>query len=183
MKKTTIAVIALLFCTLLSFFNCKNETSDNGIKFIPRDSYIVDFRNGVTIYRDKISKKVMNGYYIVGDSSKKWEEFSVKEGLLNGDYIVYHNNGKKFTHSKYFKGKLHGEDLLYYSSGKLKKFSAYDRGNLIGKVTEYYEGGQVRSESRMKDGEITSSLIFNETGDLISKIYVKNNEKIIQEFK
>lgn len=183
MKKTTIAVIALLFCTLLSFFNCKNETNDDGIKFIPRDSYIVDFRNGVTIYRDKISKKVMNGYYIVGDSSKKWEEFSVKEGLLNGDYIVYHNNGKVFTHSKYFKGKLHGEDLLYYSSGKLKKFSAYNTGKIYGKIIEYYEGGQVRSESKMKDGEVYSSLIFNESGDVISKIYVKDNMKITQEFK
>ncbi len=183
MKKTTIYVTALLFCTLLSFFNCNKEVKDEGPKFISRNSYFIDFHNGVSIYRDNISRKIMNGYYIVGDSSKKWEELSVKDGLLNGDYIVYHNNGEKFTHSKYYKGTLHGEDLLYYTSGKLKKFSAYDKGKRFGKVIEYYEGGQVKSESRIKNDEVISSLIFDETGDLVSKIYTKENNRITQEFK
>ncbi|SFZ90311.1 Antitoxin component YwqK of the YwqJK toxin-antitoxin module [Flaviramulus basaltis] len=183
MKTPTIAIKALLFCTLLSFFNCNNKATNEGIKLIPRNSYFIDFHKGISIYRDNISRNVMDGYYVIGDESKKWEEFYVKQGVLNNDYIVYHNNGEKYTHSKYHNGVLHGEDLLYYISGKLKKFSAYNRGELYGKVIEYYEGGQVRSESSIKNEKVISSSVFSETGDLISKMYTKDNKSITQEFK
>lgn len=183
MKTPTIAVKALLFCALLSFFNCNNKATDEGIKLIPRNTYFIDFYQGVSIYRDNISRDVMNGHYIVGDESKKWEEFHVKDGILNGDYIQYHNNGEKYTHSKYSNGVLHGEDLLYYVSGKLKKFSAYNRGVVYGKVIEYYEGGQVRSESNIKNEKVIASVIFSEAGDMISKMFTKDNNSITQEFK
>ncbi len=183
MKKSTTALKTLLLCAFLSLFNCKNEVKNEGPNFIPRDSYSIYSHNGKNIYRDNTTKNVMDGYYIVGDSSKKWEEFTVKQGVLYGDYIVYHNNGKTFTHSKYYDGQLHGEDLQYYMSGKLKKFSAYNKGIQYGKVIEYYEGGQVRSESRKKNDEIVSSMVFDENGNLTSKISVKNNLKTIKTYK
>lgn len=183
MKKSTITLKALFLCAFLCLLNCKTEVKNEGPKFIPRDSYSIYSHNGKKIHRENSAKTIMDGHYIVGDSSKRWEEFTVKQGVLNGDYIIYHNNGKVFTHSKYYNGKLHGEDLLYYMSGKLKKFSAYNRGVPYGKIIEYYEGGQVRSETRKKNDEVISSLVYDEKGNLTSKISAKNNTKTIRVYK
>ena len=125
----------LLFCALLSLFNCNDKASKNSSEptTIPRNSYFVDNYKGVKVYRDNMTREPLDGYFIVGDGIIKWEEFHIKEGLLYGDYIFYHQNGEKFMHSVYRNGKLSGEEKTYFLSGKLKKVSSYKNGKLNGK--------------------------------------------------
>ncbi|GAA3643397.1 toxin-antitoxin system YwqK family antitoxin [Flavivirga jejuensis] len=185
MNLPTTTARVLLFCALFSLFNCNNKTSKDPSEpnYIPRNWYFVDSYNGVKVYRDNISREPLDGYFIVGDEMTKWEEFHIKEGLLYGKYVFYHQNGKKFMHSNYSKGKLHGEERTYFPNGKLKKVSNYTNGILNGKVTCYFENGKVLSESEMKDDKPVTSLTYNDSGDIESKMFIKDGRNITQSLK
>src|SRR6056300_443699 len=95
-------LVTLTLLIILGFYyNCKNETDNNNFKLIERNSYFIDSYNGISVYRNNENRKPMSGYFVVGDKFKKWEEFKVKEGILNGAYIIFHNNGKIFSQSHY----------------------------------------------------------------------------------
>ncbi len=175
----------LLFCVLLSLFSCNGKGSENNNEpiYIPRNSYFVDSYDGIKVYRDNIYRKPMNGHFIVGDKTIKWEEFYIKEGLLYDDYIFYHQSGEKFMHSMYNKGKLHGEEKTYFLSGKLKKVSNYKQGLLHGKTISYFENGQVLAESEFKEDQRITSITYNHDGDIESKMFIENGKSITQSIK
>lgn len=163
-------------------FNCKQKEAKNDYDFelLPRDSYVVDSHNGIGVYRLKDGKVPMDGYYVIGNKTSKWEEFSVKEGLLNGDYIVFHSNGEIYSHAQYKNGKLHGEEKLYSLNGKLKTLKTYSDGVLYGKTLGYFENGQLQSESTIKDEEVIESVSYNSIGDIVSQMFIKDGLKITQ---
>lgn len=185
MNLPTTTVRVLLFCALFSLFNCNNKASKDHTEpnYIPRNSYFVDSYNKVKVYRDNSTREPMDGYFIVGNKTTKWEEFHIKEGLLYGDYVFYHQNGEKFMHSSYKRGKLHGEEITYFSSGKLKKVSNYKNGLLNGKVISYFENGQILSESVLKDNQPITSISYNDTGDIESKMFIEEGKNITQSIK
>lgn len=181
--KTFSKIFSFLLIVLL--FDCKNhDNSDKSdFKLIPRNSYFTDNYNGVSVYRDNETRKLMDGYYIVGDKTTKWEEFNVTKGVLNGDYIIFHNNGNVFSQSKYLKGKLHGEEKTYTLSGVLSKASNFSHGIRFGKDVSYFENGQVRSESQIKDEDIIESTTYNLIGEIESQMFIKDGRKITQNIK
>lgn len=162
--------------------NCKNnnKSNTNDFEFIPRNSYFIDNYNGISVYRSNDTKKPMDGYFVVGDKFKKWEEFNVKKGVLHGDYIVHHSNGKKFSHAIYNNGKLHGEEKTYYLSGELKHVKTYKHGKLFGKSIGYFENGQIQSESKIKDENIVESTRYTIIGEIESQMFIKDGRKITQ---
>ena len=125
----------------------------------------------------------MDGYFIVGDKVNKWEEFNLTEGVLNGDYIIFHNNGKVFSHSNYLKGKLHGEEKTYTITGVLSKVSNFSHGIRFGKDLSYFENGQLRSESKIKNEEIIESVTYDIIGEIESQMFIKDGRKITQNIK
>ncbi|WP_248724474.1 hypothetical protein [Seonamhaeicola sp. ML3] len=120
---------------ILCFSSCKNTNENKDMSFTlkGRNSYFVDSHNGISVYRDNDTRKPLNGYYVIANESTKWEEFDVDNGVLNGDYIIYHNNGNKFSEAKYVKGKLHVEEKTYSLTGALSKVSNYSHGVLYGR--------------------------------------------------
>lgn len=182
-SKTTIRIFNFLLIILL--FSCKNseKSSTSDFKLIPRNSYFIDNYNGISVFRDNETRKPMDGYFVVGDKFTKWEELNLKKGVLNGDYIVFHNNGNMFSHSKYINGKLHGEEKTYTLSGVLSKVSNFNHGVKIGKDLSYYENGQIQSESKIENEEIVESISYNIIGEIESQMFIKDGRKITQQIK
>ncbi|AUP79560.1 toxin-antitoxin system YwqK family antitoxin [Flavivirga eckloniae] len=185
MNLPTTTARVMLFCALFSLFCCnKKEAKDYSVpSYIPRNSYFVDNYQGVKVYRDNISREPLDGYFIVGNETTKWEEFRIKEGLLFDDYIFYHQNGEKFMQSKYRNGKLNGEEKTFFPSGKLKKISKYVDGKLDGKAISYFESGQVLTESEMKDDKPLASITYNDKGDIESRMFIVDGKSITQTLK
>lgn len=177
MKKTL-----CLFLLSLIFIACKNQTekTDKSFTFIEQGQYVVDSYNGHSIYRDKKNKKIMDGYYVVGNELTKWEEFSVKEGLLDGDYLLFHNNGEIFSHAIYSKGKKHGAEKTYYPSGTLKKTVMYANDVITGTVETYFESGQVATKATYKDGKSVESSAYDILGNIVSQTFIKDGRTITQ---
>lgn len=158
----------------------KNVDSSQDFELLPRNSYFVDSHNDIGIYRLNDSKKVMNGYYVIGDKISKWEEFNVINGVLNGDYIIFHSNGEIYSHSQYKKGKLHGEEKFYSLSGNLQKLNTYKFGQLYGKKLRYYDNGQLQSESKVEDEEVVESITYNQIGEITSQMFIEDGLQIRQ---
>lgn len=176
LKKIFTVLLISLLCT------CK-KTDESSFNLIPKNSYSTDSYNGISIYRDNETRKLMDGYYIVGNKVSKWEEFNVKDGILNGDYIIFHNNGNIFSESKYLKGKLHGEEKTYSLSGVLSKVRNFSHGILYGKDLNYFENGQIKSESKIKDEKTIESITYNIIGEIESQMFIEDGRKITQKIK
>ncbi|WP_298237308.1 hypothetical protein [uncultured Algibacter sp.] len=193
-KESTFNIMVLKLAKLQYFFlgcliivssSCKQEPKDKASEFelLPRNSYYVDSYNDIGIYRFNDSNKVMDGYYVIGNKTSKWEEFSVKEGVLNGDYIIFHSNGEIFSHSQYLNGKLHGKEKMYSLSGKLKSLKTYKQGVPYGKKITYFESGEIQSESMYENEQIIESTSYNIIGEIVSQMFIKEGRKITQQIK
>ncbi|MFH4969365.1 hypothetical protein V8G61_14260 [Gaetbulibacter sp. M240] len=180
-----ISNLLVIIWLTLSVFSCKKaeESSDEDFKLIPRNSYYTDNFNGIGVYRDSKSHELMDGYYVVGDKFQKWEEFEVKKGILNGDYLVFHSNGEIFSIGEYKDGKLHGKKKTYYLNGTLKTEASYAYGKLYGTKITYTENGSVQTESKVKDEEVVESLTYDAIGEIQSQMFIKNGRKITQQVK
>ena len=184
--KNKISYIALILLATISvcFISCKHEKDkdDGSFTFIAKDEYFVEY-SSLDIYRDAETKKTLNGYYIVGKGLTKWEEFNVKNGILNGEYLFYHPNGNVSIRSKYDKGKIHGEEFYYYPSGTIQKKHTYVNEVIHGEEIHYYEGGQIKSRSEFKNGKSDSSTNYDLVGNITSQRFVKDGMSITQMIK
>jgi len=170
---------------LLIVSSCKQPISkpDLSFVFLERNSYNTSSVNGLTIYRLNDKGKLMDGYYVVGNELVKWEEFEVDNGLLNGDYIIFHPNGEIYSHSKYLNGKQNGEEKIYFLSGKLKSLKTYRHDVLVSEVLEYFESGQVRTKSKIENGEIIESVTYDLIGTIINQMFIKDGYTIHQKIE
>lgn len=184
LKDIVTKVLVITFFVLFIVFGCKEKQEiDLSFTLMPRDSYYTNFKQGIEIYRLNDSKKLMDGYYVIGNKSTKWEEFNVKKGVLNGDYIVFHPNGKKLSESKYINGVKHGEERVYYPSEKLKRIKQYKNNAPYGKSISYFESGQIQTEAIIKEEETIESVTYNIIGQIESQMFIKDGRKISQNIK
>ncbi len=170
--------IVLSLCCSCNF--SKDNTKDDSFTFIGRNAYTTNSYNGMEYYRLNKTKEFMDGYYVVGNEVSKWEEFEVKKGLLNGDYIVFHPNGEIFSKTQYGNGKRDGLELNYSAVGVLIKKSTYKNDILIGSQYSYFDNGKIRSESKYKDGKRIETLNYNLLGHITSQSFIKDGRTITQ---
>ncbi len=164
-----------------SFHSCDSKKAsdsnkDDSFTFIERDSHNTSNYNGLIYYRRNGEKEFMGGYYVVGNTLNKWEEFELKKGLLNGDYIIYHPNGNMLSNAKYSNGKRHGEELTYTLEGALFKKRVYKNDVLVDKAFTYYENGKVKSESKIKDGEIYETVWYDDIGNINAQLFTRDGK-------
>jgi hypothetical protein len=179
-KTFSILLFSFTFCILL---NCKEEKTELAYRFIERNSYFIDSYNGISVYRDNKTRNPMNGYIVVGDKLRKWEEFKLNNGILNGDYIVFHENGKMFSKTNYLNGKIDGDDKKYYLSGAIKTVDLYKNGVKYGNSKEYFESGQIRYESKIENEEVIESTTYDIIGNIVSQMFIKDGKTIAQNIK
>lgn len=175
-------VILITTCSLL-FFGCKNsgkDKKDESFTFIERNAYTINTYNGLAYYRLKGSQEFMDGYYVVGNELSKWEEFEFKEGILDGNYIIFHPNGEIFSHTQYSNGKKHGEELMYFPDGVLNSKSTFNNDILVGSKYTYFESGKIQSESKIEDGESLETQYFDLLGNIISQSFIRDGRTITQ---
>ncbi|WP_299108592.1 hypothetical protein [uncultured Winogradskyella sp.] len=181
MKK--IKQIIILTVTSLFFLCCNSsgkDKKDESFTFIEKGSYTINTYNGLAYYRLNKTKEFMDGYYVVGNEMSKWEEFEFKEGLLNGDYIIFHPNGEMFSHTQYSNGKKHGEESMYFPDGVLNSKSTFNNDILTGSKFTYYETGKIQSESKIEDGESVETQHFDLLGNIISQSFIRDGRTITQ---
>ena len=150
---------------------------------IEKNSYFIDSYNGISVYRDNETRKPLNGYYVVGDKFKKWEEFKVENGILNGTSIVFHDNSEIFSEAIYLNGKLNGEEKIYSLSGKLKTLNTFKNGIKYGKSLGYFESGELKSESKIKNENVIESVNYDVIGNIESQMFIKEVKRITQYIK
>ncbi len=161
----------------------KNENKeDQSFTLISKDDFFVEY-GSYEIYKDAKTKKVLNGYYVIGNGLVKWEEFNVENGVLNGIYLFYHNNGNISIKSNYVKGKLQGEEIYYYPSGAIQQKHSYKNGVILGLQTHYYEGGQKKTESKYINGKSNESTSYDLVGNITSQSFLKDGLSIRQQIR
>jgi len=175
--------IVLFFFPFFLFLNCKKEKTELAYRFLEKNSYFIDSYNGISVYRDNETSKPMTGNIMVIDKLRKWEEFKLNNGILNGEYVVYHENGKMFSNTTYLNGKINGEDKKYYLSGALKNVDLYKNGVKYGKSKEFFESGQIRCELKIENEEVIESISYDIIGNIVSQMFVKDGRTITQNIK
>ena len=110
----------------------------------------VDFND--LVYRDgfwyeKFSNKPFNGKVIGRHQGK------IKNGLNEGQHLVFFENGQLNQTQNWKDGKLDGEVLLYYENGKLKLKANYKNGNEEGEWLHYRSNGKLWRKYYYKDGK------------------------------
>ncbi len=177
-------IIILLISILFSCNNAKKTKTDDAFTFIGRNDYSIDNYNSISYYRLNGAKDFMDGYYVVANETTKWEEFNLKKGVLNGDYIIFHPNGEISSHTKYANGKRHGDELYYSNTGALIKKSTYNNAILIGKQYTYFENGKIQSQTILEHGSSVETQTYDVLGNIISQRFIKEgktiNQKIVE---
>ncbi len=180
-----IKFLILITVIALSLTGCKKRvnTDTQTFTFLKRNAYFTDTYNNITIYRNNKTKKPLNGHFVVADDFKKWEEFNVENGILNGVAIIYHDNGKIYTKSDYINGKLHGKEKTYYPNGKLNRVTSYSHGVKYGTILWYFENGALKSEAKVKDEDIIERTSYNTIGEIVLQMFIEDGKKITQHIK
>lgn len=175
------------FCLIfsLAFLTGCLESSnkkDDSYTFIGRNDYMIDNYEGISYYRlNDSTRDIMDGYYVVGNEISKWEEFDLSDGVLNGDYIIFHNNGNIYTQTKYYNGKKHGEELTYTLNGKLNSRSKYRYDVLTDTSFTYFDNGSVKSISLIEDGKSKESTGFDILGNIVTQRFIEDGRTISQQ--
>ena len=173
-------LISIFSIGLLGCEFSEKEKKDDAFTFIGRGAYTINNYNGLPYYRLNETKKFMDGYYVVGNEVAKWEEFEFKEGLLHGDYIIFHTNGEMYSHTKYSNGKRHGDELTYFNNGVLNNKSSYNNDVLVGSQYTYFENGKIQSESKIEDGKSIETQYFDLLGNIVTQRFIKDSRTITQ---
>ena len=183
MTKLISLYLTLFMLLCFSCNNLSNEENKDSFIFIGRNEYTQSSFNGLIYYKLKSSKELMNGYYVVGNKTTKWEEFEVKDGLLNGDYIIFHNNGNIYSHSHYIQGLKEGEELTYSLDGKLQNKNNYNNDAKNGLQYSYFDNGNLSTTSKFDNGNFIESVNYNILGQITSQSFIKNDQRVKQVIK
>ena len=80
------------------------------------------------------------------DGGELWVTYPVKNGLINGDYLVFHKNGVLASKVLLFDNKEEGLRIDYYPSGNIRLETTYHNGLQNGYKRFYYENSELQSE-------------------------------------
>lgn len=103
----------------------------------------------------KDGKQLEDGHILRVFYDKRWklcEAYAEKEGLPDGQALLFYGDGKIKAESYYAKGKLNGPSRFWDHEGKLLAESVFVRGLRQGKSRWYYPSGQLCSLQRFLDG-------------------------------
>ncbi|MCL2651519.1 MAG: hypothetical protein FWD60_10920 [Candidatus Azobacteroides sp.] len=81
------------------------------------------------------------------------EEYTYKEGILNGDYKTYYTDGSKKSERQFVNGKAEGKFIKYYTNGKIESEVNFKNGEQDGAEVFYDSEGNVRSSATYSTGK------------------------------
>ena len=170
----------------------------NGDVVVSQGRYSNGLMIGEWIYRWDNGNLKGQGNYINGDGGNlsesgfpingrdglwKWnyENGEVKltlnynNGLLNGEFVRYHENGEVKEIGLTKDGKNEGEWKIFYDSGSIELVVSYVNGKEEGEEIKYHENGKIRYTVNYSNGKREGEYLgYYEDGSLKVKLTYKN---------
>jgi len=93
------------------------------------------------------------------------------DGLPNGSCVTYYGNGQVQSESNYVDGLPQGLRKEYYMNGNIKSEidCTGEMDNLTCTSKVYFENGGLRSETNTSNGELLSSVTYDQQGRIMSE--------------
>lgn len=120
-----------------------------------------------------ISKGKMKGRERIGqwtyfhnNSDRLMMTENYKNGILNGEKIIYFDNGQVAEKASYTNGVLHGERILYSEKGVVLEHLNYEEGKLHGPAKFYNGKGELLTEGTYRDDQHHGLWKYYENGEL-----------------
>lgn len=180
--------LTLLACFLFIFSSCGKRVDvievkdENGnIKekyYLDKDSlkfgtYTSYDEKGNIFEESHFKNGVLNGERIIFfPSGEKEIVENYENGIFNGPYSTFYNNGQLNLVANYIEGDMEGLVKRYYDTGELMEEVSFVNSEENGPFKEYYKNGTVKwiGEYENGDNEIGIIQSFNEEGELIKKM-------------
>ena len=185
-----ITMRTFLFIILISGLGLNHLSAQERVRINEVDCY--NLGDGRYYCQDKESKKplegstrIIDGYtseymeavFKDGIPNGSWkhykynvlvEEYTYKDGILDGDYIEYYADGSKKSVRHFDNGKPEGKFIQYTFDGKIESEINFKNGLQDGPEIRYNSDGSVRSSvtySGGKESGTKKQLISSNTGD------------------
>lgn len=167
MKNNFLITMLLIACCIVLFSSCNqvvegiyrtqlgisDTISYNDYK------YEIDTKNRRVFLT--LSNDFMDGHYVVKRDDKLYEEFTIDEGLLTGNYITFHKNGVPDVSQSYINSVASGPYLTFYENGQLRLETSY-KGGVRSDIEVRYDGyGNIASKTEKRDGVVFEHQYFN----------------------
>lgn len=163
-SKTILFPVILFFLLLIS--SCTDST----------ESTLIYSKDGV-IYSQATDEPFTGR--IIDTVSNRIIKYNIKDGLKNGEFIIYFLNGKKAICGKTKDNKNEGKWSYYYPNGKLESQGYFKNDVVINKWIWYYSNGEKKEEGNFINGKREGVWkLYKENGDLKSSIYFKEGNVV-----
>jgi len=130
-------------------------------------------KNGL-IY--KIGEKKPFTGKVKGKADNNTIEYEVKDGLKDGDFILYFPNGNIEMKGKIVDGENEGEWNYYYPNRLLESQGKFKDDLVDGKWVWYFPDGNLKEEGKYVEGKREGEwLSYNDGGGLYIRRYFKDN--------
>lgn len=155
----------LLLFAIISF-SCGQKKYDSGRDLITKDGLIY-----------KIGEKEPFTGKVKGKANNKNIEYEVKNGLKNGEFILYFPNGNIEIKGKIVDGENEGEWNYYYPNRSLESQGNFKNDLVDGKWVWYFPNGNLKEEGKYVEGKREGEWLsyYNDGGELYIKRYYKDN--------
>jgi antitoxin component YwqK of YwqJK toxin-antitoxin module len=128
--------------------------------------------NGKVARKYTLKNGVPNGSVkSYSDSGNIMMDQNFVDGMPNGSCVTYFSNGQVQSESNYVDGLPQGLRKEYYMNGNIKSEidCTGEMDNLTCSSKVYYENGGLRSESKTSNGELLSSVTYDQQGRIMSE--------------
>ncbi len=143
MKYLDNLVFFIIFFFAFTLISCDQKKNDNlGQPLILRDGLLYKDSTSAVPFTGRHKSRVMD----------KIIEYEVKDGIKNGDFILYYPNGKIEMQGKLVNDKNEGEWKYYLPDGTLQTIGIYVNDLPESTWTWFYQDGKIFEQGNFKNG-------------------------------
>jgi antitoxin component YwqK of YwqJK toxin-antitoxin module len=148
----------------------------------PKSTYIYSHSN---IIYSQATDEPFTGR-IIDTVANRIIKYDVKNGLKDGEFVIYFLNGKKEICGKVKENKNEGKWSYYYPDGKLESQGYFKNDKPTNKWIWYYSNGEKKEEGNFLEGKregiwktyrengtLKSSVYFNKEGNVVNTLESK----------
>jgi antitoxin component YwqK of YwqJK toxin-antitoxin module len=139
----------------------------------------------IDAWNDKGEPLVQNGngtYVVTGDTGKMLVKGDFKNGLQDGEWLLYYPDGATVMQAfQYAGGLFEGQSSGYYESGPMEWQGAFKKNEREGEWIWYHENGEISSRVRLIGGKKDGKQVFyNSQGKRVREETYKNGALVAE---
>ena len=156
--------LSILLIAVISF-GCGQKKYDSGKDLVTKNGLIY-----------KIGEKKPFTGKVKGKANNKAIEYEVRNGLKDGEFVLYFPNGNIEIKGKIVEGENEGQWNYYYPNRSLESQGNFKDDLVNGKWLWYFPNGNLKEEGKYVAGEREGEWFsYNDDGSLYIKRYFKDN--------